>query len=102
MHGGSGDGHRGALRRVSTISPPQSTYLTASFVYSQLRDLSELETSHPSIPVLKDIVRELRDDELGHLDTAVMYDSQKAPAHALLSAVIEAGCGVAIQICKRI
>lgn len=71
-------------------------------ICSQLRELSELGTAHPSIPVLKELVRELRDDELGHLDTAVEYDSQKAPAHALLSAVIEAGCGVAIQLCKRI
>lgn len=69
---------------------------------SQLRDLDGLNTSHPSIAVLKDLVRELRDDELEHLDTAVEYDSRRAPAHALLSAIIEAGCDTAIGICKRI
>jgi len=68
----------------------------------QLRDLEALNSSHPSIPVLKDLVRELRDDELEHLDLAVNHNSQRAPAHALLSAVIEGGCIAAIQICKRI
>jgi len=68
----------------------------------QLRDLDSLKTSHPSIPILKDLVRELRDDELEHLDTAVEFDSQRAPAHALMSALIETGCEVAIGICKRI
>ncbi|KAF8321824.1 COQ7-domain-containing protein [Clavulina sp. PMI_390] len=68
----------------------------------QLRDLDGLQVTHSSIPELKEIIRELRDDELEHLDTAVEYDSQRAPAHALLSAIIEVGCSAAIQVCKRI
>lgn len=45
---------------------------------------------------------EFRDDELEHLDTAVEHDSQQAPAHALLAAVVEHGCKGAIEIAKRI
>lgn len=45
---------------------------------------------------------EFRDDELEHLDTAVDHFSQRAPAHALLSAVIGGGCKIAIEVCKRI
>jgi ubiquinone biosynthesis monooxygenase Coq7 len=71
-------------------------------LFSQLRDLDSFPVSHPSIPELKSLIRELRDDELEHLDTAVDFDSQKAPAHALLSAVIGTGCNIAIQLCKRI
>ena len=41
-----------------------------------------------------------RDDELEHLDIAVANDSQKAPAHALLSSVVGAGCKVAIELCS--
>jgi 3-demethoxyubiquinol 3-hydroxylase len=52
--------------------------------------------------LLKDIIREFRDDELEHLDTAVEHNSQRAPAHALLSSVVGMGCKVAIEICKRI
>jgi len=68
----------------------------------QLKDLEALPSLHPSVPLLKDVVRELRDDELEHLDTAVEHFSQRAPAHALLSTIIGGGCKVAIELCKRI
>ncbi|EAU88127.1 COQ7 protein [Coprinopsis cinerea okayama7 len=68
----------------------------------QLKELDAMSTKHPSIPLLKDVIREFRDDELEHLDIAVENDAQRAPAHALLSAVVGAGCMVAIELCKRI
>ena len=68
---------------------------------SQLKELDEMNTSHPSIPLLKDVIKEFRDDELEHLDIAVENDSQKAPAHALLSTIVGSGCKVAIELCKR-
>ncbi|KAJ8583545.1 COQ7-domain-containing protein [Rhizopogon salebrosus TDB-379] len=67
----------------------------------QLKDFESLPSSHPSIPLLRDVVREFRDDELEHLDTAVEHHAQRAPAHALLSTVIGGGCKVAIELCKR-
>jgi len=67
----------------------------------QLRDFDRLP-SHPSIDLLKGVVRELRDDELEHLDTAVGHHSQRAPQHALLTAVVEAGCKIAVEVCKRV
>jgi ubiquinone biosynthesis monooxygenase Coq7 len=69
---------------------------------SQLSDMESLPSTHPSIPLLKGVVKEFRDDELGHLDTAVEQFSQRAPAHALLSTVIGGGCRLAIELCKRI
>lgn len=63
--------------------------------------MDELNTAHPSIPLLKEVIKEFRDDELEHLDIAVENDSQRAPAHALLSTVVGAGCKVAIELCKR-
>ncbi|KAI0033266.1 COQ7 protein [Vararia minispora EC-137] len=68
----------------------------------QLKEMEDMAPSHPSMPLLKDVIREFRDDELEHLSIAVINDSQKAPAHALLSSVIGAGCMVAIELCKRI
>jgi len=64
--------------------------------------MESMAPDHPSMPLLKNVIREFRDDELEHLDIAVDNDSQKAPAHALLSSVIGAGCTVAIELCKRI
>lgn len=60
-----------------------------------------MTTKHPSMPLLRDVLREFRDDELEHLDIAVENHAQSAPAHALLSSVIGAGCKVAIEVCKR-
>lgn len=68
---------------------------------SQLKALEQLPQDHPSVPLLRKVIEEFRDDELEHLDIAVDNDSQKAPAHALLSTVVGAGCKVAIELCKR-
>ncbi|WVF70042.1 hypothetical protein IAT40_004829 [Kwoniella sp. CBS 6097] len=59
-------------------------------------------TPHPSIPLMANILREFRDDELEHLDTAVEEGAQKAPGHSLLSAVIGLGCKAAIKVCEKV
>jgi len=68
----------------------------------QLKELSKFPQDHPSIPLFQEIVEEFRDDELEHLNTALDQHSQRAPAHALLTAVIQQGCNLAIEACKRI
>lgn len=101
MHRSSRDRHRRALRRVR-LSPFSSSEHIPYTLYSQLKELEPIIHAHPSLPLLCDIIKEFRDDELEHLDIAVANDSQKAPAHALLSSVVGAGCKVAIELCKRI
>ncbi|KAJ3519899.1 hypothetical protein NM688_g9236 [Phlebia brevispora] len=39
----------------------------------QLRDLNAMKTDHTSIPLLKKVIEEFRDDELEHLDAAVEH-----------------------------
>ncbi|KAG9010080.1 hypothetical protein FRB94_004414 [Tulasnella sp. JGI-2019a] len=68
----------------------------------QLKEFAQFPQEHPSIPLFRQIVEEFRDDELEHLDTAVDHNSQRAPAHALLTAIIQQGCNVAIEACKRV
>jgi len=68
----------------------------------QLRELEEFPQDHASIPLLRGVIEEFRDDELEHLNTAIDYDSQKAPGHALLTTVVEKGCEFAIEACKRV
>jgi ubiquinone biosynthesis monooxygenase Coq7 len=70
--------------------------------HSQIKELEAIPNKHPSMVLLKEVLTEFRDDELEHLDTAVQNDAQKAPAHALLSAIIASGCRGAIAISKRI
>jgi len=71
-------------------------------IVSQLREMESFPGGHPSIPLLKKVIREFRDDELEHLDIAVENFSQRAPAHALLSSCIGAVCTAGIEICKRV
>lgn len=66
----------------------------------QLKEMESLP-QHPSLFLLRYVVKEFRDDELEHLDIAVENFAQRAPAHALLSAVVGMGCKVAIELCRR-
>jgi len=93
---------------MSESIPPD---LRSILISSQLRELKPIlarmsaeqaEGVHPSLPLLKQILEEFRDDELEHLDTAVEEGAQRAPGHALLGAVIGWGCKAAIGVCKRI
>lgn len=71
---------------------------------SQLRELKPVleKENHPSLPLLKNILEEFRDDELGHLDIAVEEGALKAPGHSLLSAVVGAACRVGIAVAQKV
>ncbi|KAJ1985380.1 ubiquinone biosynthesis monooxygenase Coq7 [Dimargaris verticillata] len=66
----------------------------------QLREL--LKIDHPEVENLRQIIKEFRDDELEHLDTAVEHDAHQAPVYRGLSEVIKQGCKVCIEIAKRV
>lgn len=48
------------------------------------------------------LFRRFADEEEGHHDTAVAEGSKEAPAHALLTGLIKAGCRAAIKITEKI
>ncbi|KAI8911093.1 ubiquinone biosynthesis protein COQ7 [Gorgonomyces haynaldii] len=66
----------------------------------QLRELQLHEGE--DIEHLKKVIKEYRDDELEHLQTAVEHDASNAPMYSLLGAVIRTGCKVAIQVASRV
>lgn len=43
-----------------------------------------------------------RDEEMEHHDTALAHGAKAAPGFQLLSAVIQAGCAVGIELCRRV
>lgn len=53
-------------------------------------------------PALAAELTRFRDEELAHHDHAVEHGSREAPAYELLSAVIKAGCRVAIKVSERV
>lgn len=62
----------------------------------QLADLGDSE------PALTQAIREFQAEELEHRDTALASGAEQAPAYPVLSALIRAGCRVAIATAKRI
>lgn len=50
---------------------------------------------------LKQTIKQFRDDELEHLDTAVEHDSHKAVPYMLLTETIKGGCRAAIWAAER-
>jgi ubiquinone biosynthesis monooxygenase Coq7 len=53
-------------------------------------------------PALAAELAKFREEELAHHDHAVEHGSRDAPAYELLSAVIKAGCRVAIKVSERV
>lgn len=61
--------------------------------------IAELRDRDPALAAELSV---FRDEELAHHDHAVEQGSREAPAYRLLSAVIKAGCRVAIKVSERV
>ncbi|MBW8880896.1 MAG: demethoxyubiquinone hydroxylase family protein [Asticcacaulis sp.] len=62
----------------------------------------QVKDAQASDPELAAKLAQFRDDELGHHDQAIEQGAHEAPAYPLLSAIIKAGCKVAIKISEKI
>ena len=63
---------------------------------------SQIEELGGREPALAQQLARFRDDELAHQDAAVADGAREAPGYALLSAVIRAGCRVAIRTAEKV
>ena len=61
--------------------------------------IEELRSGEPALAA--DLSR-FRDDELHHRDEALEAGARDAPGYGLLSAVIQAGCRVAIKVSEKV
>jgi ubiquinone biosynthesis monooxygenase Coq7 len=62
----------------------------------QIAELTDRE------PALAAELARFREEELAHHDHAIEHGSREAPAYRLLTAVIKAGCKVAIKVSERV
>ncbi len=61
--------------------------------------IAEIEDREPELAAE---LRQFREEELAHRDTAIANGAQQAPGHALLSAVVRAGCKAAIKLSEKV
>lgn len=61
--------------------------------------IAELEAGEPG---LAGELAVFRDEEIAHRDEAVAEGARNAPAHGLLTALIQAGCRAAIRISEKV
>jgi ubiquinone biosynthesis monooxygenase Coq7 len=75
---------------------------------NQLRVLLDMCKDNPEllergeIKELVDTIRQFRDDELEHLDTAVEHDAKGAEGYEVLHNLIRGGCRAAIYVSERV
>lgn len=62
----------------------------------------QIKALGPEETELKATFTEYREDELHHRDIAIEEGAREAPAYPVLSAVIKAGCRVAIKISEKL
>lgn len=67
---------------------------------SQIRALMEKDPE--KYTELLVLIKELRDDEMAHHDTALEHDAESVPGYWLLKNVIQVGCKAAIYASERI
>jgi ubiquinone biosynthesis monooxygenase Coq7 len=69
---------------------------------SQLRWMHVNFPEHENMAELKSIIKQFRDDELEHLDTAVGHGAKQARPYMLLTETIKNGCRAAIWVAERV
>jgi ubiquinone biosynthesis monooxygenase Coq7 len=62
----------------------------------------QLEELGDHDPELSAMIREFRDDERAHKETALAAGAERAPAYPLMFGAIQLGCRAAIALSKRI
>jgi ubiquinone biosynthesis monooxygenase Coq7 len=63
--------------------------------------VAALEHDGEEHAALKDTIEAFRQDEVQHRDTALAHGAEQTPGYGALSAVIKAGCRLAIRLSER-
>ncbi|KAJ3332099.1 ubiquinone biosynthesis monooxygenase Coq7 [Blyttiomyces sp. JEL0837] len=67
----------------------------------QIRELLKIEGDE-EVSKLREVIREFRDDEMGHMNTAIDYDAKQAPLYTPLTGAIKQVCKTAIWVASRV
>lgn len=93
-----------ALGAVTAAIGPEAAMACTAAVETEIdrhysQQLAELGDSDPELGAA---IRDFQADEVEHRDHALAAGAERAPAYPLMSAMIRAGCRVAIAVSQRI
>ena len=93
-----------ALGAATAVLGPEAAMACTVAVETEidLHYAEQLEELGDSEPELSALIAEFRDEELEHKATALSEGAERAFAYPVMSAVIRAGCRVAIAVSKHI
>lgn len=93
-----------ALGAATALLGPEAAMACTAAVEEEIdRHYSQqLDAMDGKDPEFENIVREFRDDEREHRQTALDAGAERAPAYPFLAGAIRLGCRVAIRLSERI
>ncbi|WP_066559343.1 demethoxyubiquinone hydroxylase family protein [Croceicoccus bisphenolivorans] len=93
-----------ALGAATALIGPEAAMACTAAVEEEIdrHYTKQLDTLGDNDKELGDMIREFREDEREHRETALAAGAERAPAYPLLSGAIRLGCRAAIAISKRI
>lgn len=93
-----------ALGAATALIGPEAAMACTAAIETEIdRHYTEqLEELGDEDPELAAMIREFRDDEREHLDTAMASGAERAPAYPLLFQAIRMGCRAAIAVSRHI
>jgi 3-demethoxyubiquinol 3-hydroxylase len=93
-----------ALGAATALLGPKAAMACTAAIETEIdrHYTAQLEELGDDDPEFGALIREFRDDERDHLDTAMAAGAEQAPAYPLLSGAIRLGCRMAIRLSERI
>lgn len=93
-----------ALGAATALIGPEAAMACTAAIEEEIEQhyTQQLDELGDDDPELGAMIREFRDDERAHRETALAAGAERAPAYPLLSGVIRLGCRAAIRLAERI
>lgn len=93
-----------ALGAATALMGPKAAMACTAAIETEIdRHYTEqLEELGDQDPELAEMIREFRDDERAHKESALVAGAEQAPAYPLLAGAIRLGCRLAIRLSERI
>lgn len=93
-----------ALGAATALLGPEAAMACTAAIETEidLHYTAQLEQLGEDDPELGAMIREFRDDERAHRDTALAAGAERAPGYPFLTGAIRLGCRMAIRLSERI